>query len=101
MIPRTDRQDACLRAIRKLTVRGVPPSIEELRIHLGMGSRSGVHGLLVELREKGLVSWTPNQARSLVVTDPEITREELARLDSETLRRVASWAHSILAERGS
>jgi SOS-response transcriptional repressor LexA len=101
LIPRTRRQNQALEAIRKLTIEGVPPSIAELAGELGYAHRAAVHGLLCELRDRGLITWVPKAARSIRIVEPALRREDLERYDDEALRRIASWAHAILAQRGA
>jgi repressor LexA len=99
---RTARQNAILRAIRDLTADGVPPSLDELARAVGLLGRGAIHGHLIALRDRGLIAWEPRRARSIRVLDPmPVTRELLDQLSDEQLRRVASWAHAILAGRGA
>lgn len=48
-----------LAAIRKLTVDGVPPSVEKLALACGRRSRGSFHAHLKLMRERGLIVWTP------------------------------------------
>lgn len=66
MIPATNRHARILSAIRTLTRGGVPPSYDELCAELGMRSKGGLHGCLVVMRDRGLVTFTA-RARSLRV----------------------------------
>ena len=64
----TLQQSRLLRFIEdKLRSRGVSPSFEEMRLHLGLGSKSGVHRLLEGLSERGFVERLRNRARALRV----------------------------------
>lgn len=104
MTPPTRLQRAVLDSIRRLTVDGVPPSIDELAEDLGCRSRGTIHGLLVRMRERGLIDWTDRSARSLRILDGvgmAITRDHLLTQDDDSLRRIASWARAILVERGA
>ena len=64
----TEQQSFLLRFIEsRLTDGDVSPSFEEMRVHLGLRSKSGIHRLLESLRERGCVVRLPNRARSLRV----------------------------------
>ncbi len=69
MIGLTKRQFDMLEAIRAREGGGVAPSVEELRQDLGLASKASVVRLLRGLRDRGLVSWLPNRARTLHLTD--------------------------------
>ena len=99
MMGLTTAQADCLRAIRDLTFDGVPPTLEELRVHLGLSSKGGVHALLVELRDRGAVQWRPRSPRSLVVTEDQVSAAALLGLPSDTLRITAARIAGILAQR--
>lgn len=51
----TPQQNACLIAIRDLTVDGICPSLEQLRLRLGLASKSGVHRMVLSLEEQGFI----------------------------------------------
>ena len=64
----TEQQSCLLRFIEsRLTDGDVSPSFEEMRVHLGLRSKSGIHRLLESLRERGCVVRLPHRARSLRV----------------------------------
>ncbi len=64
----TVQQSKLLKFIEEcLQERGVSPSFEEMRTHLGLGSKSGVHRLLEGLSERGFVKRLRNRARALRV----------------------------------
>ena len=64
----TEQQSCLLRFIEsRLTDGDVSPSFEEMRLHLGLRSKSGIHRLLEGLRERGCVVRLPHRARSLRV----------------------------------
>lgn len=67
----TPRQQQCLDTIQRLTVGGVGPSYEELRLHLGLASKSGVHRLVQSLKERGYLNAPANRARAVVVVSHE------------------------------
>lgn len=43
------------------------PSYDEMRLAMGLRSKSGIHRLLHALAERGAVALMPNRARSIVV----------------------------------
>lgn len=49
----TPRQKDMLDAIRDLTVDGVSPTYEELRVHLGLASKAGVNRMIEALKRLG------------------------------------------------
>lgn len=51
-----------------LMEHGVPPTYEDLRIHLGLASKSGVNRIVRQLVERGRVKHIPGRARTLTVT---------------------------------
>ena len=68
----TEQQSCLLRFIEsRLTDGDVSPSFEEMRVHLGLRSKSGIHRLLESLRERGCVVRLPHRARSLRVVRRE------------------------------
>src|SRR3569833_2311122 len=95
----TPRMAECLKAIRKLTVDGVPPSYEQLRIALGLASKSGIHRLVGQLRERGLIEHERGAGRSIALIEEDLLPERLARLTSEQLRIGAAHIAGILAHR--
>ena len=46
---------------------GVAPSFDEIREHLGLKSKSGVHRLLTALEERGAIRRLPNRARAVEI----------------------------------
>lgn len=77
----TRRQADCLRAIEDLTVDGVGPTYDQLRVRLGIGSKSGIHRLITALRERGRVRHLHGRRQSLEVvcsTVPTKTKAEIA-----------------------
>ncbi len=69
----TPRQQEVLDTIESLTKEhDVPPTFRELMEPLGIRSPNGMMSHLHPLRKKGLVTWTPNVARTLrLVQQPE------------------------------
>lgn len=63
----TPKQKTCLEAIRTMTVDGVPPTFEELRLALGLASKSGVHRMINSLVDQGHVGRVEGAYRTLRV----------------------------------
>lgn len=53
---------------RTIEAKGVSPSIDEIRIYLGLESKSSVHLTLTELDERGMIRKYPHRARSIDIT---------------------------------
>lgn len=51
----TPQQNACLIAIRDLTVDGITPTYEEIQLRIGQASKSGVSRLIDGLVEQGYI----------------------------------------------
>lgn len=70
-VPLTDRQAEVLEAITTLTTQfGYPPTVRELETEVGV-SVSAVHAHLRRLRNKGAVTWSDGQTRTLKVVDAD------------------------------
>lgn len=99
----TAKQAACLAFIRAY-IRdhdGVSPSLEEIRLHLGLSGKGDVHRILVCLRERGFIDWTDHCARSirlLAASDP-YSRETLAALSADALEALRGLLTEIAYER--
>jgi repressor LexA len=52
---------------KRLTKDGVSPSFEEMKLALGLKSKSGIHRLIEALEERGYLERLPNRARALEV----------------------------------
>jgi SOS-response transcriptional repressor LexA len=95
----TAPQNACLKAIERLTVDGVSPTFAELRDELGLASKSGVHRLMNGLKERGAVTFLPRSPRSVRVLPTAIGPNELQHLSSAELRTTAAHIAGLLAHR--
>lgn len=93
----TQRQAEMLAAIRRLTVDGVPPSLEALGSAVGLQSRGNVHGLLARMRARGLVAWEPGRARTIRIV--EDTWSGLDRLSTAELTALRIRIDVLLTER--
>lgn len=65
----TPKQQELLGHLQRLTVDGVPPTYERLRVEMGYASRSRIHGLMHGLAERGIVSLSPRKRTSATIRD--------------------------------
>jgi len=79
-LPLTEKQEKLWRFIASCPRS---PSYEEMREHMKLYGKSGVHRLLQQLKERGCVDYTPGKARTVVALCP---RTVLARIPTETLQ---------------
>lgn len=64
----TRKQKELLLLIRdRLSKDGVPPSFDEMKIALGLRSKSGIHRLITGLEERGFIKRLPHRARALEI----------------------------------
>jgi len=83
----TARQDDLLRYLiaREESGQGTP-SFEEMKVALGLRSKSGIDRLVSALEERGHVKRVPNRARQITVTQPW-SGPSLAHLSTSSLSR--------------
>jgi len=66
----TEKQLRLLKFITKqLTTTGICPSYEEMKNHLGLKNKSGVHRIISALQERGYVTKLANRARAVELTN--------------------------------
>jgi repressor LexA len=64
----TRKQKELLLLIRdRLAADGVPPSFDEMKVALGLKSKSGIHRLITGLEERGFIKRLPHRARALEI----------------------------------
>ena len=64
----TPRQAETLNFIRSYKAdHGCSPSYDDIRVELGLGSKSGVHRLVTSLRDQGHISINRGHARSIEI----------------------------------
>ncbi len=69
---------------KKIGSSGIAPSFEEMKIALGLKSKSGIHRLICALEERGFLRKLPHRARSIeILRSP--TRFENGKVTSEPL----------------
>lgn len=95
-------QNACLLAIRDMTVDGVSPSYEELQHRLGLGSKSGVFRLIEELERQGFIRREPSRYRSISVIERQgggISDARIAAMSDEALESALTRISAALSHR--
>ena len=66
----TKKQQVLLHYIcERIDFDGVSPSFEEMKLYLGLKSKSGVHRLVKALEERGFIERLPNRARALKIVE--------------------------------
>ncbi|MEL7111409.1 MAG: hypothetical protein AAGK93_00545 [Pseudomonadota bacterium] len=67
----TPRQRDLLGYIHSFTSNndGVAPSFDQMKAHLNLASKSGIHRLVTALERRGLINKAANRARAIVITD--------------------------------
>ncbi|MCL2473892.1 MAG: transcriptional repressor LexA [Alphaproteobacteria bacterium] len=51
----------------RLESEGIPPSFDEMKSAIGLKSKSGIHGLIKSLEERGFIKRLPYKARALEI----------------------------------
>lgn len=64
---------------------GVTPSFEEMKVRLGLKSKSGVHRLVHALEERGFIRLIPNRYRAIEVLRPPVDGNPLSAFSTEQL----------------
>jgi len=99
----TAKQAECLEFIRAYIEDegGVSPSLSEIALHLGIGSKSGVLRLLTGLNERGRLTWSRQRPRSIVLLDDMTPYEPdaLRALPTATLEALQADVRRILHDR--
>ncbi|HBM90721.1 MAG TPA: repressor LexA [Rhodospirillaceae bacterium] len=74
----TRKQKELLLFIRQsLAQEGVTPSFDEMKVALGLRSKSGIHRLITGLEERGFIKRLPHRARALeILRGPEDLEEK-------------------------
>lgn len=89
MIPLTPKQNELLDYLKSCEIC---PSFTEMRVALGLKSKSGVHRLIESLEERGFVRRMANRARSIELCERtqmfDLSQVPLTTLTGEVNRRV-------------
>jgi SOS-response transcriptional repressor LexA len=100
MMGLTHKQAEGLSLIRTFFAeRGVAPSLEELRVGLGLSSKSGAHRILEGLVERGRIRRLPQRARGIELVDSAPETALLECLPTEQLRDLVARAVGLIADR--
>ncbi|WPY93181.1 hypothetical protein T8T21_08575 [Limimaricola variabilis] len=90
----TPRQKQALDFIRsELTLKGVPPTYEEIREALGLSSKSGVARLIDGLSSRGFITSRKGAMRSIALVDHSTS--DAARLD-DALRQIEALREALI-----
>jgi hypothetical protein len=87
-----------LDCLRDETVGNVSPSIRRIAKVIG-ASATPTYGALEQMRDDGLINWSPGRACSFYIVREGPTREQMARWSSDELKRVRDDAYAILDAR--
>lgn len=64
----TEKQAMCLKFIKeRIAEQGVAPSFEEMKEHMGLRSKSGVHRIITALEARGHIRRLNHQARAIAL----------------------------------
>ncbi len=91
MRPLTKRQSDLFNFLKAESGKDCPPSFEEMRIALGLKSKSAIHRLVEALAERGFIRRIPNRARCIeLVENPTIhVSRNLRHFTNQTLAEEA------------
>lgn len=98
----TPLQNACLIAIRDLTVDGVAPSYSELQRRLGLSSRSAVFSLVEALERQGYIRRDRKRHRGLTIIEREggaVSEDRLALMSDDALQSLLVRVSAALSHR--
>lgn len=84
----TPRQKDMLDAIRDLTVDGVSPTYEQLRVHLGIASKSGVNRMIVGLEAQGYLRRLKGCRRTVQIVHPATPSKTKVQIADEVCQRL-------------
>lgn len=98
----TPQQNACLIAIRDLTVDGVSPSVRDLMRHLGGNSSSRIQEMIISLEEQGLIRRTPHRHRRIEIVEKfgaGISDARIASMSDDALESAITRMSAALSHR--
>lgn len=82
MTPLTRKQKDLLEYLRSCDEC---PSFDEMRVQLGLKSKSGVHRLVAALEERGFIRRVQNRARAIEINDRPKLPESLGQFTAEEM----------------
>lgn len=93
----TRKQKELLLLIReRMASDGVPPSFDEMKVALGLRSKSGIHRLISGLEERGFIKRLPHRARALeILRLPEGTEAKVSKAAKKVKAAVSAVADSV------
>lgn len=81
---------------------GVPPSFDEMKMALGLKSKSGIHRLISGLEERGFIRRLPHRARALeILKMPENIERDRADSKAQAAEKPANMANVVKGEFGA
>jgi repressor LexA len=81
---------------------GVPPSFDEMKMALGLKSKSGIHRLISGLEERGFIRRLPHRARALeILKMPENIERDRAESKAQAAEKPTSMANVVKGEFGA
>ena len=69
----------------KINISSISPSFEEMKIALGLKSKSGIHRLISALEERGFLRKLPHRARSIEILKSSKTLKNIAFQNTQRL----------------
>lgn len=90
------KQRELLKHIEAMTIDGVPPTYEQLRVAMGYASKSTIHYLMHGLAERGIVSLTPMKRNSVAVRNQHAEAIPFDKMADEVWRLVQNGHGRIL-----
>lgn len=76
----TEQQGKLLAFIKDRLANGVPPSFDEMKAHMGLKSKSGIHRLVAALEERGCIVRLAGRARAIALPTVERDAKAIAAL---------------------
>lgn len=97
----TPQELRILDALRRLTVNGMSPKLDDLAFEAGIQSKGSVHRILSRMRDKGVIYWKYHSWRAISIVREGPSREQIAAWSTEELHRIASTIGEVLADRSA
>lgn len=94
MIGLTPKQAQCLAVIERLTVAGMSPTFEQIRVEMGLVTKSAVHRLVGRLVERGHLRRIKHRARALEVVSAAVPSKTKLQIADEVCARADALERS-------
>lgn len=98
---KTKVQHQVLASIRKLSKLGYGPTVREIAADIGRSGVSTTHKALTDLRASGVIEWIPGVHRSIEIISEGPATEQLVRLPTPELLRVAADVQAEIGRRSA